>query len=122
MPISTEIQLRLPNSPGALAELLELLSAERITVVALSLEPAGNLRLVTDNLNRTTGVLAGARHRVSTRDVIVVFGPDASQVARLVAASGANLEYAYRGVTAEGAPVVVLGVDDAARTASRAGV
>jgi hypothetical protein len=47
--IRPELALRLQNSPGALARVCDLLSAERVNVIALSLESGGTLRLIVDN-------------------------------------------------------------------------
>ncbi|MBI4487088.1 MAG: ACT domain-containing protein, partial [Acidobacteria bacterium] len=49
MAIRTELNLRLPNSPGALAGVCRLLSDERVNVLAMALESSGQLRLVVDN-------------------------------------------------------------------------
>ena len=45
MAVRTELSLRLPNSPGAMADVCRLLSTEQVNVVALSLEAGGTLRL-----------------------------------------------------------------------------
>ena len=47
--LRTELSLRLPNSPGALAGVCRLLSNERVNIVALMLESSGQLRMVVDN-------------------------------------------------------------------------
>ena len=49
MSIRTELNLRLPNSPGALAGVCQLLSDERVNIVAMTLESGGQLRIVVDN-------------------------------------------------------------------------
>src|SRR4029079_16582825 len=49
MAIRTELSLRLPNSPGALAGVCRLLSDERVGIIAMALDSAGHLRLVVDN-------------------------------------------------------------------------
>ena len=55
--IRTELTLRLPNSPGALAGICRLLSNEHVNIVALSLEPGGRLHLIVDNPVRASGAL-----------------------------------------------------------------
>ena len=40
MAIRTELNLRLPNSPGALAAVCRALADERVNIVALAVEPA----------------------------------------------------------------------------------
>ena len=42
MAIRTELNLRLPNSPGALAAVCRALSDERVNIVGLSVEPSAS--------------------------------------------------------------------------------
>jgi hypothetical protein len=127
MAIRTELNLRLPNSPGALAGVCRLLSDERVNVLAMTLEAGGQLRLVVDNHVHGGAVLRERHHQVAERDVIVLAVANApgalAPVLRLVADAGVNLEYAY-GSGAEGTltSAIVLGVDDAQRAAAAAGV
>jgi len=126
MAIRTELNLRLPNSPGVLAGICRALADERVTVLALSLE-AGRLRLVVDNHVRGAAVLERLHLTVSCRDVLVVAVPNSpgsvASVLTLVARAGVNVEYTY-GAALEGAAAgsVVLGVDDAARAATASGL
>ena len=125
--IRIELSLRLANSPGALAGVCRLLSNERINVQAMGLESGGQLRLVVDNHVHAAAVLRDHHHQVTERNVIVTAvsnSPGALAPAlKLVNDSGANIEYAYGGGS-EGSPTatIVLGVDDAERTAAAAGV
>jgi hypothetical protein len=125
--IRTELALRLPNSPGALAGVCQLLSDERVNIVAIALDGAGQLRMVVDNHVHGAAVLREQHHQVAVRDVIVLSVPNGpgslAPALRLVADAGVNVEYAYGGAT-EGAPMaaVVVGVEDALRAASAAGV
>lgn len=127
MAIRTELNLRLPNSPGALAGVCELLADERVNIIALSVEASGQLRLVVDNHVRAAGVLREQHHQITERHVVVAAvgsGPGTlSPVLRLAAAAGINIEYAY-GSAPEGAAgaAVVLGVADAQRAAAAAGI
>ena len=59
--IRTELSLRLPNSPGALAAVTRLLSDERVNILAMALEPGGQLRLVVDNLLENAALHGGGR-------------------------------------------------------------
>jgi len=127
MPIRPELSLRLPNSPGALNDVCRLLSNERVSIIALSLEANGQLRVVVDNHVLTAGALRADHRQVSQRDVLVLsVGTSAgalAPVARLVADAGINIEYAYGGAADSSAgAVVVLGVDDAQRAAAASGV
>jgi hypothetical protein len=120
MPTRVELNLRLPNSPGALAGVCQLLDRERVTIDALSLDVSGRLRLIVDNHVRGLGALRAGHHTVIERDVVVLkvpAGPGGlAPAAQLFAAAGVNVEYAY-----SGAAMVVLGVDDALRASTVAG-
>ena len=127
MAIRTELNLRLPNSPGALAGVYALLSDERVNVLAMVLESAGQLRLVVDNHVHGAAVLREHHHQVTERDVILVSVPNApgslAPALRLMRDAGVNIEYAY-GSGSEASPMasIVLGVVDAPRAAAAAGV
>jgi hypothetical protein len=127
MGIRTELNLRLPNSPGALAGVCRVLAAEHVNVVALSLEASGQLRLVVDNPVRAAGALRGGHHQVSERDVIVIAASHAPgglvQVLTLLRDAGVNVNYAYGG-GGEGSThaAVVIGVDDAQRGSAAGGI
>ena len=127
MGIRVELNLRLPNSPGALAGVCALLSNERVNIVAIALEGTGQLRLVVDNHVHASGVLREHHHQVTERDVIVIGSSNApgslAPALQLVRDAGVNVEYAYGGgPDASPTAVIVLGVDDAVRAASAAGV
>ena len=123
----TELNLRLPNSPGALAGVCRLLSDERVNVLAMVLEAGGQLRLVVDNHVHGAAILREHHHDVTERDVIVTTvsnTPGAlAQPLRLVSEANVNVEYAYGGGP-EGGPTatIVLGVDNAQRAAAAAGI
>ena len=125
--IRTELSLRLPNSPGALAGVCRLLSDERVNILAMSLESGGQLRMVVDNHVHAAGVLREHHHQVADRDVIVTTMPNMpgalAPALRLVSEANVNVEYAYGGGSEGGATAsVVLGVDDAQRAAAAAGI
>ena len=127
MAIRAELNLRLPNSPGALAGVSALLSEERVSILALALETTGHLRLVVDNHVHAAAILREHHHQVTERDVILLAVSNApgalAPTLRLVSDAGVNVEYAYGGASDAGpAASVVLGVDDAQRAAAAAGV
>jgi hypothetical protein len=127
MPTRTELNLRLPNSPGSLSGVCRLLANERVNISALSLDTGGHLRIVVDNHVLAAGVLRARNHQVSERDVLVLSLANApgglAPLAKLVAEAGVNIEYAYGGAADGGTgAVAVLGVDDAQRAAAAAGV
>jgi hypothetical protein len=125
--IRTELSLRLPNSPGALAGVCRLLSDERVNILAMVLESGGQLRLVVDNHVHGGAMLREHHHQVSERDVIVTTIPNVpgalAPALKLVSDAGVNVEYAYGGGS-EGSPTatIVLGVENAERAAAAAGV
>jgi hypothetical protein len=98
MAIRVELNLRLPNSPGALAAVCDLLSTERVNIVAIALEGTGQLRLVVDNHVHGAAVLREHHHQVNERDVIVLASSNApgalAPVLQLVYEAGVNVEYA----------------------------
>jgi hypothetical protein len=127
MGIRTELKLRLPNSPGALAGICRLLAEERVTMIGVSLESGGHVRLVVDNPVRASGALRSHHHQVTEHDVLFVNiarSPDGlAPVLALVADAGVNVNYAYSAAaeTPAGA-AVVLGVDDVQRASAATGL
>jgi hypothetical protein len=124
--IRKELTLRLPNSPGALGGVCRLLDAERVNIHAMSLDTAGNLRLVVDNHVHGGAVLRDHHHQVTERDVVVCTLPNSAGALagplRLIAEAGINVEYAYGGAPdASPTASVVLGVEDVMRTSAAAG-
>lgn len=127
MAIRTELNLRLANSPGALAGVCRLLSDERVNILAMGLSASGDLRLVVDNHVHGGAVLREHHHQVTERDVIVMAVPNSpgslAPALRLVADAGINVEYAYGGGSESSvSAAIVLGVADAQRAAAAAGV
>jgi hypothetical protein len=125
--IRPELTLRLQNSPGALARVCDLLSVERVNVIALSLEVTGSLRLVVDNHVHARGALVERHYEVTERDAVVVRianNPGAlANIARMLAAAGVNVDYVYA-TSGENdtTATVVVGVPDAMRVAAAAGL
>ncbi len=125
--IRTELNLRLPNSPGALAGVCRLLSNERVNIVALCLEAGGQLRVVVDNHVHAAAILREQHHQVTERDVIVMSVPNVpgalAPALKLVSDASVNIDYAYAGAADMAAIAsVVVGVEDAQRAAAAAGV
>jgi hypothetical protein len=104
-----------------------ILGREGVAITALGLEAGGQLRMVVDNHVRAGGALREAHHNIVERDVLVVSVSNEAgglaAVARLIAESGVNVEYAYGGgPESSSRAVAVLGVADPARAAAAAGV
>jgi hypothetical protein len=127
MAIRTELNLRLPNSPGALADVCRVLADERVRVLALMLESGGTLRMLVDNPVRALGVLRERRHTVAERNVVVAPISNApgglAPILALLRDAGVNVEYAYAAAAdASTTALAVLGVDDAVRAGTAAGI
>ena len=127
MAIRTELSLRLPNSPGALAGVCRLLSDERVNIVAFALEAGGQLRLVVDNHVHGGAVLREHHHQVAERDVIVTAIPNTpgalAPALRLIADAGINIEYAYGGAGEMGNTAsIVFGVEHVMEASAAAGI
>ena len=104
-----------------------MLSDERVNILAMTLEPAGHLRIVVDNHVHAAGVLREHHHQVTERDVILTMVPNVpgalAPALRLVADANVNVEYAYGGGADAGpTAMIVLGVEDAMRASAAAGV
>src|SRR6202158_5286399 len=127
MAIRTELNLRGPNSPGTLAAICSSLAEERVNINALALDTSGQLRLVVDNSVRAAGILRERHYQVAERNVVfvpVANGPGAlAPVLTRAGDFGVNIEYVYPTASEGGATAaVVMGVSDAARAASAAGL
>ena len=125
MAIRTELNVRLANTPGALAALCRLLGDERVDIVALMLESGGQLRLVVNNHVRGAAVLREHHHQVAERQVLATDVPNEpgaiAPVLELLAGAGVNVDYAYSGAAGSQATVIV-GLPDAMRAAAAAGL
>ena len=101
MAIRTELSLRLPNSPGALAGVCRLLSDERVNIVAMGLEASGQLRMVVDNHVHGGAVLREHHHQVTERDVILMAVPNSPGSLAPAISSRADSERTYNTETTE---------------------
>ncbi len=127
MAIRTELNLRLANSPGALAGICRLLADARVDILALALEASGHLRLVVDNHVHGAALLREQHHQVTERDVVALRVPNspggAAPALRLLSDAGVNVEYAYGGAEEGGrTATLIVGAADAQRAAAAAGV
>jgi hypothetical protein len=127
MAIHKELSLRLPNSPGSLNNVAQVLSAERINILAMAIDPSGTLRMVVDNPLHAAATLREQGYTVDERDVLYAMMPNEpgalARTARLIADAGINLEYAYAsGIDTVPMVGVVMGVPDAKRASAAAGI
>jgi hypothetical protein len=127
MAIRSEISLRLPNSPGALAGVCRVLAAERVNILALMLDAGGMLRLVVDNDLHAVETLRERHYQADRHDILYTTLPNEpgalSRLLRLVAEAGINLDYAYATALETTTMVaVVIGVGDAERASAVTGI
>ncbi len=127
MAIRTELTLRLQNTPGALAKVCQIIADERVDIVALNLAGPLLLRLVVDNPVHAAETLREHNYHVEEREVLFTTAANNPgsilRLTRLIAEAGINVEYLYA-TTLDGQMMasIVVGVPDAARAASAAGI
>jgi hypothetical protein len=120
-----EVAIEIPNKPGALSNIIELLGANGIYALGLNIHVSGdqgNLKLVTSDPSRTQNILESAGFSASINDRIVVETPQhpgaLTAILKPLKAVGVNLENMYH---LQGAfsplqkPLLVLAVDDNAK-------
>jgi hypothetical protein len=127
MAIQKELSVKLPNSPGSLSRVAQILADERVNLIALSVETSGTLRMVVDNPLHAAATLREKNYQVDERDVLYATMPNEpgslSRTVRLIAEAGINLEYAYAsGIDTVPMVGVVIGATDALRASAAAGI
>src|SRR5687767_13760787 len=127
MAIQREITVKLANSPGMLSRVSQLLGAERINMLAMSIDSSGLLRMVVDNPLHAASTLRDQHYNVEERDVLYTVMPNEpgslSRAMRLLGEAGINVEYAY-GSAIDRIPMVgvVIAVADAQKASYIAGI
>jgi hypothetical protein len=127
MAIQKEITVKLANSPGTFSRVAQLLGGERINMLAVSIDPSGQLRIVVDNPLHAAGTLRDQHYSVEERDVLYTAVPNEpgalARALKLVADAGINVEYAYAsGIDRTPMVGVVLGVADAQKASYVTGI
>jgi hypothetical protein len=127
MAIQRELTVRLANSPGTLGRVAQVLGAERINMLAMSVDPTGALRMVVDNPLHAAGTLREQHYVVEERDVLYATVPNEpgslGKVVKMLAEAGINLDYAYAsGIDRVPMVAVVLGVADVQKASAATGI
>jgi hypothetical protein len=127
MAIQRELTVRLANSPGTLGRVAQVLGAERINLLAMSVDPTGALRMVVDNPLHAAGSLREQHYQVEERDVLYATVPNEpgslGKVVKTLADAGINLDYAYAsGIDRVPMVAVVLGVADVQKASAATGI
>jgi hypothetical protein len=127
MAIQKEITVKLANSPGSFNRVAQLLGGERINMLAVSIDPSGQLRIVVDNPLHAAGTLREQHYSVEERDVLYTAMPNEpgalARALKLLADAGINVDYAYAsGIDRTPMVGVVLGVADAQKASYVTGI
>lgn len=115
-----QISVFLENKPGRLAEFSDVLSKNDIDLRALSLAEAedfGIVRIIVDDVYKTSTVLKDANYVFSITKVLAVSIPDEpgglSKVIRVLGDSDVNVEYMYAFITRKkGFAYMIFRVED----------
>jgi hypothetical protein len=127
MPVRSELQVRLANSPGVLAGLTRILGDGRVDIVAIGLDSHGQLRLIVNNHVRAAALLRERHYPVVEGEAIVASVADGpgglASVLSMLGDAGVNVDYVYGSGPGRGGPsVVVIGTSDPLRDATAAGL
>lgn len=127
MSIQKELSVKLPNSPGSLSRVAQILADERVNLLAMSVDLSGTLRMVVDNPLHAGATLRDKNFQVEERDVLYATLPNEpgslARTVRLIAEAGINLEYAYAsGIDTVPMVGVVIGTADVLRASAAAGI
>lgn len=115
-----QISVFLENKPGRLAEFTDVLSQNDIDLRALSLAEAedfGIVRIIVDDVYKTSTVLKDANYVFSITKVLAVAIPDEpgglSKVIRVLGDNEVNVEYMYAFITRKkGLAYMIFRVED----------
>ncbi|MDC7286680.1 ACT domain-containing protein [Blautia schinkii] len=115
-----QISVFLENKPGRLAEFSDVLSQNDIDLRALSLAEAedfGIVRIIVDDVYKTSTVLKDANYVFSITKVLAVAIPDEpgglSKVIRVLGDNDVNVEYMYAFITRKkGLAYMIFRVED----------
>jgi hypothetical protein len=119
-----EISLKLKNRPGTLSEFCELLAANGISVLALTVRTdpqEGIVSFVPSDPSRAMNILESAGYAPSTREILAAEVPHHpggfNTILKALKLAGVNLEYLYSfmgGYAAGDTGVILMGVDNLA--------
>jgi hypothetical protein len=122
-----QVSVFLDNKPGALSDVIEHIDKFQIKIFALSIADAGEfglIRMITEdperaskNLEDADFILAKSKKNTEVIVVLITENGKVSEIAKLLADEGLNIEYAYSSaVLIDGKLAVVLRVNDLDKT------
>ena len=116
----TEISIFLPNNPGVLAKLIELLNENKITIKAITVAETpdyGLLLILVNNPEKCIALLTENNYTLSARDVIAVKIPENSKndtlfdIANILGKHKVNIEYLYMTIVSK-STLMIIRVND----------
>ncbi len=120
-----EVTVQIPNKPGALSNILELLGSNSIYALGFSLKVSGeygDLTLITSDPSRTHNILESSSLKTTVSDRLVVEIPQhpggLNAILKPLKVAGVNIENMYYMQGAYAVlkrPLLVLAVDDNAK-------
>lgn len=119
-----EISVKLENRPGTLSEVSELLGANTINILALTVRTDGNIgymNFIASDPVRAQSVLQSSGYETSSHDIIAAETPlhpgGLNAVLKPLKLAGINIEYLYSCIGSYGGvdrTILLLGVTDIA--------
>jgi hypothetical protein len=117
-----EIAVKLENKPGILSSISELLGANGINILGLTVRTDGNagiMNFVVTDPTRVVNILESAGYQPTVKEIIAAEVPHhpggLNAVLKPLRVAGVNVEYLYSCIAAQGAEnnsIVLLGVND----------
>ena len=119
-----EIEIKLQNKPGALSEINELLGANGINILALTIRTtggAGTLDFVATDPTRVVNILESGGYEPKLKEVLAAEAPHhpgaLHALLKPLKLAGVNIEYIYSSISSHGVgdrTIILLGVDNLA--------
>ena len=112
----TEISIFLPNNPGVLAKLIELLNDNKITIKAITVAETpdyGLLLILVNNPEKCIALLTENNYTISATDVIAVKIPEKFKnetlfdIANILGNHKINIEYLYMTIVSNSTLMVI---------------
>jgi hypothetical protein len=117
-----EIEIKLQNKPGVLSEINELLGANGINILALTIRTtggSGKLDFVATDPTRVVNILESAGYKPKLKEVLAVEAPHhpgaLHALLKPLKLAGVNIEYFYSSISSHGMgdrTIILLGVDN----------
>ncbi len=117
-----EIAVKLENKPGTLSEISDLLGANGINILALTVRtegPTGILNFVATDPMRVINILESAGYKPTIQEILAAEAPHhpggLNAILKPLKLAGINVEYLYSCISSHGAgeeTIILLGVDN----------